>query len=257
MDIYANARREAEARFEAGWRPSNLLGKENPKIRKAEKKNWKGLGLSMAPANVSGFEVCASRSPECTKHCIFTSGRGAPNFTRKDGSHPIWGGRIFRTIWYFRARDEFKAQLHKEISRNQDAAIRLNVYSDIMWEKAFPEIATDFPDTQFYDYTKHFNRMFRDRPDNYHLTFSLHENNQSQAKEVLQAGMNVAAVTDQIGGSLFGFPVIDGDDHDLRFLDPSPCVVGLWPKGSLKSDLNKEMVYETDEETVELVPEAA
>jgi hypothetical protein len=257
MDTFENARREAEARWAAGWRPKSLLGSDNVKLQKASKKNWRGLGLSLAPADVSGFEVCASRSPECTKHCIFTSGRGAPHFTRKDGSNPIWMGRIFRTLWWFRARDEFKAQLHKEISRNQDAAIRLNVYSDIMWERQFPEIATDFPNTQFYDYTKHFNRMFRDRPDNYHLTFSLHEDNQSQAKKVLQAGMNVAAITDEIGGSLFGFPVIDGDDHDLRFLDPTPCVVGLRAKGSLKTDLNKEMVYETTRETMELVPEAA
>ena len=255
MDIYENARREAEARFAAGWRPRSLLGKDNVKLMKAGKKKWRGLGLSLAPANISGWETCASRSPECTKHCIFSSGRGAPNFQRKDGSHPVWMGRIFRTIWYFRARDEFIAQLRHEISRNQDAAIRLNVFSDIQWERQFREIITDFPDTQFYDYTKHFKRMFRDRPENYHLTFSLHENNHEQAREVLRAGMNVAAVTDKIGGSLFGYPVIDGDDHDLRFLDPTPCVVGLRPKGSLKTDLEKELVYVT--ENLEVEPVAA
>jgi len=245
MDIYDNARREAEARFVAGWRPQKLLSNENVKLRKSSKKNWKGLGLSLAPADISGWEVCASRSPECTKHCIFTSGRGAEHFVRRDGSNPIWMGRIFRTIWFFRARDEFMAQLRKEISRNQDAAIRLNVFSDWQWERQFPEIFRDFPDTQFYDYTKHHKRMFRDRPSNYHLTFSLHENNEHYAREVLRAGMNVAAITDEIGGSLFGFPVIDGDDHDLRFLDPSPCVVGLRAKGSLKKDPDKEMVYAT------------
>lgn len=243
MDLYDNARREAEARFAAGWRPSSLLGKENVKLKKAEKLNRRGLGLSLAPAQVSGWETCASRSPECTKHCLFTSGRGAPYFSRKDGSNPIWMGRIFRTIWYYRARDEFMAQLRKEVSRNQDAAIRLNVFSDIQWERQFPELFTDFPNVQFYDYTKHFKRMFRDRPSNYHLTFSLHENNQDQAGEVLQAGMNVAAITDSIGGTLFGFPVIDGDDHDLRFLDPTPSVVGLRPKGSLKSG---DFIYETE-----------
>lgn len=255
MDIYENARREAEARWAAGWRPKNLLGKDNVKLMKAAKKNWRGLGLSLAPAQVSGWETCASRSPECTKHCLFTSGRGAPHFTRKDGSNPIWMGRIFRTIWYFRGRDEFITQLMSEIDKNQDAAIRLNVFSDIQWERQFPEIMSSFPDTQFYDYTKHFKRMFRDRPNNYHLTFSLHENNAKQAREVLQAGMNIAAVTEEIGGSLFGYPVIDGDDHDLRFLDPSPCVVGLRAKGSLKTDQQKEMVYEQD--NVEMVPEAA
>lgn len=254
MDIYENARREAEARFNAGWRPRSLLSHDNVKLQKAGKKNWRGLGLSLAPANISGFEVCASRSPECTKHCIFTSGRGSENFTRKDGSHPVWWSRIFKTIWFFRAREEFVAQLHKEISRNQDAAIRLNVFSDWQWERQFPEIFADFPKTQFYDYTKHFKRMFRDRPSNYHLTFSLHENNEHQARDVLEAGMNIAAVTDKIDGTLFNHPVIDGDDHDLRFLDPHPCVVGLRPKGSLKSDPTQEMVYDT---SMEVAPQAA
>jgi len=247
MDIYEHARREAETRFAAGWRPSNLMGKENVKLKKAEKMNWRGIGLSMAPANISGWEVCASRSPECTEHCLFTSGRGAGHFTRKDGTHPVWTGRIFRTIWFFRDRPGFMAQLMKEIDRNQDAAIRLNVFSDWQWERQFLEIFADFPKTQFYDYTKHHKRMYRSRPDNYHLTFSLHENNEQHAKGVLQAGMNIAAVTDQVGGTLFGHPVIDGDDHDLRFLDPSPCVVGLMPKGSLKKDVGtKEMIYATE-----------
>lgn len=243
MDIYDNARREAEARFTAGWRPQNLLGKDNVKLLKAAKMNWRGLGLSLAPANISGWEVCASRSPECTEHCLFTSGRGAPHFTRKDGTNPVWMGRIFRTIWFFRARDEFMAQLHKEVSRNQDAAIRLNVFSDWQWERQFPELFADFPNTQFYDYTKHFKRMFRPRPKNYDLTFSLHEQNEHHAREVLDAGLNVAAVTKEIGGTLFGYPVIDGDEHDLRFLDPSPSVVGLRPKGSLKSG---GMIYDTE-----------
>jgi hypothetical protein len=29
-----------------------------------------------------------------------------------------------------------------------------------------------------------------------------------------------------------GFPVIDGDAHDLRHLDPRGCVVALSPKGT-------------------------
>ena len=241
MDQYDAARREAEARFEAGWRPQRLMATENLKLKKASKKNMRGLGLSLAPANVSGWEVCASRSPQCTKYCIFSAGHGF--------RHQVKMGRIFRTIWFFRARDEFMAQLMSEIDRNQDAAIRLNVFSDIMWERLFPEVFSNFPKTHFYDYTKHFKRMFRARPENYHLTFSLHENNEQQAREVLRAGMNIAAVTDQVGGTLFGHQVIDGDEHDLRFLDPAPVVVGLSPKGSLRTDTNQEFVYATGSET--------
>jgi hypothetical protein len=238
MEKYALARQEAEARFEAGWRPQKLLAAENVKLRKAEKFNWRGLGLSLAPADVSGHEVCASRSPNCTQHCIFSSGHGF--------RHQVQMGRIFRTIWFFRDRKGFMTKLLGEIQRNQDAAIRLNVFSDIQWERQFPEIMGDFPETQFYDYTKHFKRMFRGRPSNYHLTFSLHEKNEHQAREVLDAGMNVAAVTDQREGKLFGYPVIDGDEHDLRFLDPSPVVVGLKAKGSLRTDPDQEMSYVTE-----------
>ena len=34
----------------------------------------------------------------------------------------------------------------------------------------------------------------------------------------------------------FGYKVIDGDDTDLRFLDPEGCIVGLIEKGKAKSD---------------------
>jgi hypothetical protein len=34
--------------------------------------------------------------------------------------------------------------------------------------------------------------------------------------------------------SFWGYPVINGESHDLRFLDPSPVVVGLTPKGMLR-----------------------
>ena len=194
----------------------------------------RGLGLSLTPANISGWEVCASRSPECTRHCLFTSGRGAAHFTRRDGSHPVWMGRIFRTIWFFKARDEFMDRLVHEIDRNRDAAIRLNVFSDWQWERQRPNIFEAFPEVQFYDYTKHFKRMFRPRPANYHLTFSLHEENRHLAPSVLGAGMNVAVVTPNPCGMVFGHRVIDGDEHDLRFLDPAPMVVGLRPKGTLR-----------------------
>jgi hypothetical protein len=247
MEIYENAWQEAMRRFNYGWRPDKLLGSENVKLLKAEKMNWRGLGLSLAPADISGWEVCGSRSPECTKYCLFETGRGSRNMTRHDGSNPIWMGRIFRTIWFFKARKEFMNRLIHEIDQNQDAAIRLNVFSDWQWERQTPNIFDLFPDTQFYDYTKHFKRMFRARSKNYHLTFSLHENNQNQAHQVLEAGYNVAAVLKGLPQTLFNHPVIDGDEHDLRFLDPSPVVVGLRPKGLLKTSTT-EFIH---------VPEAA
>ena len=266
MDKFALARREAEERLRIGWRPAKLLGKENVKLRKAEKHNWRGMGLSLAPANISGFEVCASRSEICTDHCIFTSGRGDERFVMSDGVQRVWMGRIFRTLWFFRHREEFMNRLVREIANNRDAAIRLNVFSDWQWERQsfyleqkvahrygmtagnYRNLFELFPNVQFYDYTKHFARMFRARPENYHLTFSLTESNAEQARKVLAAGMNVAAVTTRATGTLFGYPLIDGDDHDLRFLDPAPCVVALKPKGTLRSNLEGGFVYEPEQQ---------
>jgi hypothetical protein len=77
-----------------------------------------------------------------------------------------------------------------------------------------------------------------DFPANYHLTFSRSESNEVECREVLLAGGNVAVVfrARPFPSRHLGFPVIDGDETDLRFLDPSGVVVGLSAKGSAKND---------------------
>ncbi len=40
----------------------------------------------------------------------------------------------------------------------------------------------------------------------------------------------------EVPQSLWGYPVINGDAHDARFLDTAGAVVGLKAKGSAKSD---------------------
>ena len=93
---------------------------------------------------------------------------------------------------------------------------------------------------QFYDYSKIANR--RNIPDNYHLTFSYSEANpiyQRQTKIALDKGMNIAVVfrnKENMPKTFLGLPVIDGDKTDLRFLDPSQCIVGLYAKGKAKKD---------------------
>lgn len=242
------ARSLAEDQYANGYRPRRLLSQANTKLMKAD---W-NIGLSLAPALTSGYQVCASASPECMTHCIHTSGFAAPNFHGPNvPCNPVWVARILKTIWLFRDRRGFLEKLYKDIALNREASIRLNVFSDWMWERqsviitpdladhygtrpgTFSSLMEVFPETQFYDYTKHHARMFRPRPANYHLTFSLMETNEVQARGVLRAGMNVAAVTTSKTGYLLGYPVIDGDINDLRFLDPQGVIVGLKPKGSL------------------------
>jgi hypothetical protein len=234
-------------------------GKANTKTAKSDKA---GVGyltssLSLAPASASGFNLCSSASHACIKGCLFTSGFAA--------IHPrtILPARIAKSRWLRLAPLDFKARLHKELTDTQRTAtrkgfklaVRLNVYSDVMWEREFPTLFTDFPEIQFYDYTKHYKRMLRyidgTFPTNYQLTFSWSGENEHQCRTVLEAA-NVAVPfhvkyrgeqRQPLPAKFQGYEVIDGDVTDLRFLDPQGSkVVGLRVKGRAKKDFNSGFV---------------
>ena len=55
--------------------------------------------------------------------------------------------------------------------------------------------------------------------------------------DVLNKGGNVAIVfRNQLPKTYKGFNVVNGDLHDLRFLDPRNSIVGLKAKGKAKTD---------------------
>ena len=115
--------------------------------------------------------------------------------------------------------------------------MRLNGATDLAWEGLSPETFTANPDIQFVDYTKSPKRALAHAtgkmPRNYHLTFSRSETNEAQCLEVLAAGGNVAVVSSQpMPDAYLGAPVIDGDESDLRHVDPPGVVVWLSPKGA-------------------------
>jgi hypothetical protein len=147
------------------------------------------------------------------------------------------------------------AQLHKELTAGVKKAykydktpcVRLNLTSDIPWEtKPFffegKSIFDHFPDVTFYDYTKGSYRMrkFIDgkMPKNYSLTFSRSEETElEEIKELVSKVQNVAVVfRDKLPKTWEGMQVVDGDDTDLRFLDPKGVIVGLVEKGLAKKD---------------------
>jgi len=122
-------------------------------------------------------------------------------------------------------------------------AFRLNGTSDIAFEKyevkrdgvAYNNIFEAFPEVQFYDYTKMRNRKVTHLK-NYHLTFSKADGNDLDVRLAAEAGMNIAAVFKNVPESYIGRPVINGDETDLRFLDPKGVIVGLKAKGKAKKD---------------------
>jgi hypothetical protein len=218
---------------------------QNAKTVKGQKKGYMTGVMYMAPANLSGYEVCPMRSKGCTAACLNTAGRG-----KFDN---IQQSRINKTKFFFTNRPEFMDQLVKEISALVNKAekagfipcVRLNGTSDIVWESVpinepdgshFENLMALFPDVQFYDYTKRHNR--KNLPSNYHLTYSLAEDNDQRAQLALANGMNVAAVfaDRHYPKQYLGVRVVDGDESDLRFLDPKGVVVGLYAKGKAKKD---------------------
>jgi len=108
------------------------------------------------------------------------------------------------------------------------------------------QLAKENPDLQFYDYTK-IERPWLRRRANYHITFSYSGENFQDAMDCLKHGVNVSVVFMVKKGSPLpamwnGYPVIDGDEHDARFLDPVGCVVGLRAKGPAKKAIASPFV---------------
>ena len=76
---------------------------------------------------------------------------------------------------------------------------------------------------------------------NYHLTFSAADGNDADVTKAIAQGMNVATVfglkkSQPMPAEYNGRPVFNGDDSDLRFLDPKGVIVGLYAKGRAKKD---------------------
>jgi len=215
-----------------------LLTTSNTKLLKGEKKGYMSWILHLAPADLSGKTVCAKATAGCKAACLNTAGRGK--------MHTVQAGRLRKTRMYWDNREQFMAYLYADIHAGIARAacedlipcFRFNGTSDIAWEReriGGKTIFELFPDVQFYDYTKILNRKVS-AYSNYHLTFSRAENNDRDVAKAIAAGMNVAAVFRELPETYMGLPVFNGDESDLRFLDPRPCIVGLTAKGRARKD---------------------
>jgi hypothetical protein len=128
--------------------------------------------------------------------------------------------------------------------QNLKPCIRLNGTSDISFEDIIVQDGKNifelFPAIQFYDYTPNHTRVkaLTGHWSNYHLTFSRKESraNHAQAEKLLTMGVNVAAVYLDAAKAVEKLGAVDGDLHDLRFLDPKGKIVALKAKGDAKKD---------------------
>ena len=210
-----------------------LLTTSNYKTSKSLELGYLTGILHLAPSTKSGYNVCPKASKGCAEACLNTSGHGRFEATQT--------ARIRKTVQYYTERDAFVSQLRKDIEalkrkavrENLRPAVRINGTSDL--PNLAIQMANEFPEVQFYDYTKIL-RTFKLRPANYHLTFSRSEENLEKCLEAMSKGYNVAMVFDVLPDSYLGKTVINGDEHDLRFLDPRGVIVGLTEKADAKVD---------------------
>jgi len=183
----------------------------------------------------------------CAKACLVNQGRGR--------MRSVFAGRLRRTKLYLTDRAECMRQLRSELTllqrraakKGRRAVARLDGTSDLGLALT---LAPEFPEIQFYDYTKVYRRALRVHEAhgrgelaNYHVTFSRGAGNEAEALDCLARGINVTVVFRSpsraklpLPATWRGFEVIDGDAHDYRFLDRPGVVVGLRAKGSAIHD---------------------
>jgi hypothetical protein len=230
--------------------PKLLSVAADAKTVKGQKMGYLTGVLYLAPHTISGYQVCPKASEGCRLACLYTAGRGIYTNTQN--------ARIAKTKRFHEDRDGFMAQLVDEVEalirkakrESLIPVVRLNGTSDLPWEKikcerngvAFASIMEAFADVKFYDYTAITGRAKALSLPNYSLTFSLKENNNKAAIKALSEGYNVAVVM-HVGrkepkpATWSGYPVVNGDETDLRFLDPQGGhIVGLFPKGKARKD---------------------
>ena len=241
-----------------------LLSVGNPKVLKGMSQGYMTYILHLAPANLSGYETCAKRTAGCTAACLNTAGRGGM-FKKGEFTNVIQKARIRKTKMFFENRVEFMAMLVKDIELAIKQAgkidmipvFRLNGTSDIAFEKyevvrdgvMYRNIFNAFPDIQFYDYTKILGRKTV-AYENYNLTFSAADGNDVDVANAIAQGYNIATVfgikkTLPMPETYMGIPVFNGDESDLRFLDPHGVIVGLYAKGKAKKDTTGFVKYPT------------
>jgi hypothetical protein len=224
--------------------------KSQEKSKKPRVQLWQEFKQSKNPDKE--VITCTHASPSCLKDCIYHTGNA--RFDNVHAAREMRTSRLFHPetkedtledieIDIMRLQNlcnelnfKYRKRLVKYLGENFafQPVIRLNGTTDINWAKEAAYLHEKFKNIQFYDYTKvpkYMDMYMRGYNDytkqpfapNYHLTFSRSETNKVQALDYLERGGNVAIVFDKTPETLTyhgkTYRVVDGDRHDLRFLD--------------------------------------
>jgi hypothetical protein len=210
---------------------SSLLSVDTEGNAKAAKSNKKfaqylNVILYLVPGDLLGILMCVNFSV-CLGGCLFFTGMG--------GDYKVCRARIIKTLIFAIYNKEFKTKLQKNVTsakrkaqkNGKQLVLRLNGTSDLHPRRFGIE-----PDPEIirYEYTKCI-EFAQQKALGVHYTYSFYGTNLAEAKAALAAGCSVAVVVDKKTKKLpdwcKDYPVVDGDEHDLRFLDPKGCIVKL------------------------------
>ncbi len=210
------------------------------------------------PRPPGGVDFCVGSNDACRSTCLLYSG----NNPTADSQTMVKMARSTALVmepeaWIRMWIASIEHHVSAAVRQDKVPYVRPNVLSDIPWELVCPTVFDMFPELIFYDYTKVAGRL--DRP-NYDLTFSFSGTNTKLTEYELESGRRVAVVfwlpgaclkkgspkklvkeyARYVGGvgprpdcemvedyTFMGYPVITGDLHDFRPLDPAPSVIGL------------------------------
>jgi hypothetical protein len=224
------------------YRP--ILGESSSKTVKGERIGY----LTGICYLVPDEELCPlAKLAGCMAGCLRSAGRGAFD--------SVQAARDAKTAFFRQHREAFMlsfaadvwALVRKASRLGMRPLVRPNGTSDIPFEN-IPVIDGKnlfqlFPFVQFYDYTKHPSRNLEGKTaGNYDLTYSF---SAVTPKPISLKGLQnpdnkrTAVVfhrREDIPASFRGWPVVDGDDTDVRHIEPARVVVALYAKGKAKHD---------------------
>jgi hypothetical protein len=218
-----------------------LLLIRNAKLEKGE--GMANYGLELTPSKFASNENLCGKEGQCLKTCLVFSGIGNLITAGKGKGGemmrltPTLKKRLRRTFLFLNDREFMLKRLEGEIflltQTHGPIAVRLNVFSDINWDAIFPVKKYQDMGVVFYNYTKHSERMGNVLS---HQTYSASEKDKDKdIVALLERGFNVAMVFQgtKLPQEWKGFPVVDGDKDDRRYLDAKGVVVGLIQKNTI------------------------
>jgi hypothetical protein len=224
-----------------------------PILGTASAKTIKGQKIGMLTGIiylVPDATICSmAKLAGCMIPCLATAGRGA--------FHTIQRQRQAKTDCFKTDQRAFMLSFAADVwalaraakRRGMTPLVRPNGTSDILWENIEvcdgKNIFQLFPEVQFYDYTKHPARKLAGKTaGNYDLTYSFSGITPIAIthKGLLNPDNSRVAVVfhkrAEIPASFRGWPVVDGDNTDVRHIEPKTVVVALYSKGKAKRDFS-------------------